>query len=143
MAGVHPVVRVRFMVAVRGAQVEMTPAGLCRVSLSSFLPHLPPFRSLALSLSCGASALHPSALLLSSLSILCSPLAAYMHFYPHAYMGVRIHMHHIVSCLLCIAPTETAAKNLAKNVDFEEWLALGKADDDATVDQASLPWLPL
>ena len=38
---------------------------------------------------------------------------------------------------------EKAAKNLAKHVDFEDWLALGKADDDATVDRNSLPWLPL
>jgi hypothetical protein len=45
-------------------------------------------------------------------------------------------------CCPCTV-SETAAKNLAKNVDFEEWLALSKADDDATVDRNSLPWLPL
>lgn len=38
---------------------------------------------------------------------------------------------------------ETAAKNLAKNVDYDEWLTLSNDEDEATVHSDSLPWLPL
>jgi hypothetical protein len=38
---------------------------------------------------------------------------------------------------------ETAAKNLVKNVDFEEWLALGRADEGGEAYSNALPWLAL
>jgi hypothetical protein len=42
-----------------------------------------------------------------------------------------------------MTPAEAAAKNLGKHVDYGEWLALSKADDDATVDQNTVPWLAI
>ena len=42
-----------------------------------------------------------------------------------------------------MTPAEAAAKNLSKHVDYGEWLALSKADDDATVDQNTMPWLAI
>jgi hypothetical protein len=42
-----------------------------------------------------------------------------------------------------MTPAETAARNLAKNVAYEDWLSLAKTDDDAERDPSTLPWLPL
>ena len=127
--GVGVLFLVRFMVAVRGAQVEMTPAGMCRVAICLSL----------------------SARLLSRLRTLSFPLflSPSHHFSCHSLLSL-VHLIHTYTymyinrmyCCPCTV-SETAAKNLAKNVDFEEWLALSKADDDATVDRNSLPWLPL
>ena len=42
-----------------------------------------------------------------------------------------------------MTPAETAARNLAKNVAYEDWLSLANTDDDAERDPSTLPWLPL
>lgn len=42
-----------------------------------------------------------------------------------------------------MTPAEAAAKNLSKNIDYDEWHALSKADDDADVDPNTVPWLAI